>query len=66
MKNTIQQMSRELAAEISEEVKRINERLQSGELSQSQIKGQLEAKRELNQERIKALGFTLIKGGKYE
>ncbi len=64
MKNTLRQMSLELAREISDEVKRINERLQSGELSQSQIKGQLEAKRELNKERIKALGLTLIQGGK--
>jgi hypothetical protein len=64
MKNSIRTMSLELAREISDEVKRINERLQSGELSQAQIKGQLEAKRELNKERIKALGLTLIQGGK--
>lgn len=62
----IRQMSLELAAEIAEEVKVINARLESGELTAKQIKGQIEIKKELNKERIKALGLYLIQGGKEE
>lgn len=64
MNDIIKQLSRELASDISKEVKLINKRLESGELSRSQIKGQLEAKRELNRQRIKTLGLYLIQGGK--
>lgn len=66
MQNVLLNLSRELAAEITEEVKIINLNLTSGDLSQSQIKGQLAYKKLLNADRIKALGLFLIEGGKYE
>ena len=62
--SVIEQMDRELARDIAAEVKEINKRLTSGELTQAQIKGQLARKKEMNQERIKRLGLTLIIGGK--
>lgn len=66
MNEAITQMSQELARDITEEVKLINARLVSGTLTEQQIMGQVKAKKELNKERIKALGMVLIKGGKYE
>lgn len=51
MAETLNAMGRELAADIVKEVK---------ELKPDQV----ELKRQLNKERIKALGFKLIQGGK--
>lgn len=66
MTNAILKMSQELAAEITEEVKHITARLQSENLSQFDIAELARVKKELNKERIKALGLFLIEGGKYE
>lgn len=66
MNAVVQELGQELNRSIVEEVKVINARLTSGELTEAQIKGQLQTKKLLNQERIAALGLYLIPGGKYE
>lgn len=65
MNNRLMEMAQDLNRDIVKEVKAINARLTSGTLTEAQIKGQMEAKRELNKQRISALGLFLIPGGKY-
>lgn len=69
MMNTIKNMmttklGQELNRDIVEEVKLINARLTSGELTDKQVTRQLEVKKELNKQRISALNLKLIQGGK--
>lgn len=64
MYNILRKLDLELARDITEEVKAINGRLQSGTLTETQIKRQLEVKHELNKQRIKRLGLKLIQGEK--
>lgn len=64
VKKTIHTMGQELNRDIVEEVKVINDRLQSGKLTDEQVKRQMEVKKELNKQRIVALGLKLIPGGK--
>lgn len=55
--NSALEMGRELNREIIEELKQIEE--ENPEVAR-------DLKKELNKDRIKALGLTLIRGGKYE
>lgn len=66
MKQTIKQMSQELARDLSEEVKAIKVKLETEKLTSYNKEYLVSLKKELNQQRIKALGFTLIQGGKNE
>jgi hypothetical protein len=53
-----------MARELSEEVKAIKVVLETEGMSERRRQNLLETRKELNKERIKALGFTLIQGGK--
>jgi hypothetical protein len=64
MKRAVKEMSQELARDLSEEVKAIKVKLETEKLSQSLRDYLTESRKELNKQRIKALGFTLIQGGK--
>ena len=62
--NVVQRMGQSLNRDIVEEIKLINAKLTSGELLAAEVERQLQIKKELNKERIKALGMYIIQGGK--